>query len=56
MFAHTCTVCSERYLIFPSQLTGVSPAEDGFVIGFECWCGAAQTEPAGRRTADHRAA
>ncbi|MBM0125704.1 hypothetical protein [Pimelobacter simplex] len=43
MFAHTCTSCRRRELIFPSQVTGVETTEHGIVVSFTCWCDARQT-------------
>jgi hypothetical protein len=43
MFAHTCTTCHRRELIFPSQITGMETTEHGIVVSFTCWCDAPQT-------------
>jgi hypothetical protein len=43
MFAHTCTACHRRELIFPSQVTGMETTEHGIVVSFTCWCDAPQT-------------
>ena len=37
MFAHTCTTCHRRELIFPSQVTGIETTEHGIVVSFTCW-------------------
>lgn len=43
MFAHTCSACHRRELIFPSQVVGVESTEHGIVVRFTCWCDAEQT-------------
>lgn len=43
MFTHTCSHCSRRQLIFPSQVTSVTDAANGIAVSFTCWCGSAQT-------------
>jgi hypothetical protein len=43
MFAHHCTACDRRMLIFPSQILSVREHEDGLAYQLECWCGAEQT-------------
>ena len=43
MFAHTCSVCHRRELIFPSQVTGVETTDHGIVVTFTCWCDAEQS-------------
>ena len=45
MLVHTCTACTKRQLIFPSQFTGVSGERGGVVATFICWCGAEQSAP-----------
>jgi hypothetical protein len=42
MFAHHCTACDTRHLIFPSQVIGFADVADGFALAYECWCGATQ--------------
>ena len=42
MFAHHCTACDTRHLIFPSQVLGLSDLGEGFAIAYQCWCGAEQ--------------
>ena len=49
MFAHTCTSCRQRKLIFPSQVTGLVNTDEGIVVAFTCWCDAPQTMLTGRR-------
>jgi hypothetical protein len=48
MFDHTCTACSRRQLIFPSQVTSLANTDHGIVVAFTCWCGAAQTLTTGK--------
>ncbi len=55
MFAHHCTACARRQLIFPSQITSMDNTEAGIEVRFTCWCGAEQTLVTGRR-ADERTA
>ena len=52
MFLHTCTACSKRSLIFPSQLTELTNTDHGIVVAFTCWCGATQTLLTGSRSRD----
>ena len=49
MFAHHCTACDKRLLIFPSQVRALTNTADGIVVEFTCWCGAEQTWVTGRR-------
>jgi hypothetical protein len=49
MFAHHCTACDKRQLIFPNRVTSVTNTAHGIVVGFTCWCGADQTWVTGRR-------
>lgn len=53
MFTHTCSHCSKRQLIFPSQINSMANTDAGIVVAFTCWCGASQTMLTGRR-AEHR--
>lgn len=53
MFLHTCTACSKRLLIFPSQVTELTNTPTGIVVAFTCWCGEAQSLRTGRRSHDH---
>lgn len=43
MFDSTCTVCEKHFLIFPSQVLGLTNTDHGVVIDYVCWCGAEQT-------------
>lgn len=54
MFAHHCTECDQRRLVFPSQIIGIDNTSAGIVVDFLCWCGAPQSLVTGRRagTAD----
>ncbi|TQK68276.1 MULTISPECIES: hypothetical protein [unclassified Nocardioides] len=52
MFAHTCTACHRRELIFPSQITGMESTEHGIVVSFTCWCDAEQTMVTGVRATE----
>ena len=42
MFAHHCTACDARHLIFPSQIKGITDIGEGFAVTYQCWCGAEQ--------------
>ena len=42
MFAHHCTACDARHLIFPSQVTSLTDVGGGFAVTYQCWCGAEQ--------------
>jgi hypothetical protein len=42
MFAHHCTACDARHLIFPSQVTSLTDVGGGFAVTYDCWCGAEQ--------------
>lgn len=48
MFAHRCTSCTQRQLIFPSQVTSLVNTEHGIIVAFTCWCGADQTMLTGK--------
>lgn len=48
MFAHHCSACDRRMLVFPDQITGLVNTDHGIVVSFECWCGADQTMVTGR--------
>ena len=52
MFAHTCTACHKRRLIFADDITGVNSTDHGIVVSFACWCGADQTMTTGLRGAE----
>ncbi len=43
MFAHHCTACDRRQLIFPGQVSGVVNTDHGIVVSFRCWCGSDQS-------------
>ena len=43
MFTHTCSACERRQLIFSTQITDVTSAENGIAYHFTCWCGQGQT-------------
>jgi hypothetical protein len=49
MFAHQCTSCAQRQLIFPSQVTSLVNTDHGIIVAFTCWCGADQTLLTGKR-------
>lgn len=42
MFAHDCSRCGKRQLIFVSQVTSLVNTDRGIEVAFTCWCGAAQ--------------
>ncbi|HTW16672.1 MAG TPA: hypothetical protein VMF51_16170 [Nocardioides sp.] len=48
MFAHRCTSCTQRQLIFPSQVTSLVNTDHGIIVAFTCWCGADQTMLTGK--------
>jgi len=55
MFDIHCTACQKRQLIFPSQVTNLVNDEQGIVVFYTCWCGAAgawRTGAASSRTHD----
>ncbi len=52
MFTHTCTHCSKRQLIFPSQITGMANTDGGIVVAFTCWCGSEQAMLTGSKAAN----
>ena len=54
MFAHTCTACSTRVVIFPSQITAVRNSADGIAVDFTCWCDAPQTQVTGKVATQRR--
>lgn len=55
MFAHHCSHCQQRQLIFPSQITGVENTERGILVDYVCWCGAPQSYLTGRRATERGA-
>lgn len=42
MFAHDCSSCGKRQLIFVSQVTSLVNTDHGIELAFRCWCGAEQ--------------
>ena len=42
MFAHRCTVCDQRRLMFPGQIISIDAVDAGLLVRFTCWCGAEQ--------------
>ena len=43
MFTHTCTSCTRRQLIFPTQITSVTGTTNDMTVSFTCWCGSHQS-------------
>ena len=43
MFAHDCSSCGKRQLIFVNQVTSLVNTDHGIVVDFTCWCGAEQS-------------
>ncbi len=43
MFTHTCTSCSRRQLIFPTQITSVTGVTGDMSVSFTCWCESEQS-------------
>jgi len=43
MFAHHCSACDRRQLIFPGQVSGVVNTDHEIVVSFRCWCGSEQS-------------
>jgi hypothetical protein len=56
MFAHTCTSCHRRTLVFPGQVTSMTNTEHGIVVAFTCWCDAEQVLVTGKRAGARREA
>jgi hypothetical protein len=54
MFAHDCTACQRRQLVFPSQITSLDNTDHGIVVRFTCWCGAEQVMLTGRKATEQR--
>ncbi len=52
MFAHTCTSCGKRQLIFVNQVTSLVNTDHGIHVGFTCWCGAEQAMLTGRAASE----
>lgn len=42
MFDNYCEACEKRQLILPGQVTAMANTDDGMVVSYTCWCGAAQ--------------
>ena len=41
MFDIHCNECQKRQLIFPSQISRLVNDDEGIVVFYTCWCGAA---------------
>ncbi len=54
MFAHTCSVCDCRQLVFPSQIEAMHNTDRGIIVSFTCWCGAEQSTLTGRYATERR--
>lgn len=54
MFAHVCTACGKRQLIFVSQVTSLVNTDHGIEVAFTCWCGAEQSWLTGKAAAQPR--
>jgi hypothetical protein len=54
MFAHTCSVCDCRQLVFPSQIESLQNTNHGIIVSFICWCGAEQSLLTGRFATEQR--
>jgi hypothetical protein len=54
MFAHTCSACERRQLVFPSQIKALHNTDHGIVVSFTCWCGAEQLLLTGRKATEQR--
>ena len=48
MFAHHCTACDTRHLIFPSQIVSIANLGGAFATTYQCWCGAEQVWLSGK--------
>lgn len=48
MFAHVCSSCGKRQLIFVSQVTSLVNTDRGILVTFACWCGAEQSMLTGK--------
>lgn len=42
VFAHHCTDCNRRMLVFPGQIVGLDHGAEGLVVTYTCWCGSTQ--------------
>ena len=54
MFAHTCSACERRQLVFPSQITALHNTDHGIVVRLTCWCGAEQLMLTRRKATEQR--
>ena len=54
MFAHTCSACECRQLVFPSQIAALQNTDRGIIVSFTCWCGAEQSMLTGRYSTEQR--
>lgn len=54
MFAHDCSSCGKRQLIFTSQVTSLVNTDHGIEVGFRCWCGAEQSFVTGKAVSEAR--
>jgi hypothetical protein len=52
MFDIHCPACDRRQLVFPSQITALVNDEQGIVVMYTCWCGAAGAWRTGAAQAD----
>jgi hypothetical protein len=43
MFAHHCSACDRKMLIFPGQIARMHNTDHGIEVDFTCWCGNPQT-------------
>lgn len=56
MFAHHCSSCGKRQLVFVSQVTSLVNTDHGIHLTFRCWCGAEQSLLTGKAVSDAAAA
>ena len=42
MFAHHCTACDRRMLVFPSQIIELAHTDHRISVSYRCWCGSVQ--------------
>jgi hypothetical protein len=54
MFAHNCSACERRQLVFASQIKALQNTDHGIVVRFTCWCGADQVALTGRKVTGQR--
>ena len=52
MFAHACSSCGKRQLIFVNQVTSLVNTDRGIVVDFTCWCGAEQSLLTGKAVSE----